>query len=110
MVGSGGEGRKSIARIGRLAGLLFSTGAAHAGSPVHGASNGPALGGFDALAYVSRAAATSGDAPRWRIEAGKLYLNANRFAKALWRASVPRRVLDTDGHWPETKIELEATR
>ena len=159
MVGSSWEGRRFIARAALLAGLLLASGAAHAGSPVYGACQGPALGGFDAVAYFTHAAATPGDArythawngatwrfasaanrdrfaaeperyapqyggycafamsngsfspgdaKRWRIEAGKLYLNANRFAQALWEASIPKRVLDADGHWPAKKIELEA--
>lgn len=159
MVGSSWEGRRFIARAALLAGLLLSSGATHAGSPVHGASQGPALGGFDAVAYFTHAAPTPGDArythawngatwrfasaanrdrfaaeperyapqyggycafamsngsfspgdaKRWRIEDGKLYLNANLFAQALWEASIPKRVLDADGHWPAKKIELEA--
>ena len=159
MVGSSWERRRVIAHAAVLAGLLFSSGAARAGSPVYGASQGPALGGFDAVAYFTHAAPTPGDprythawngatwrfasaanrdrfaaeperyapqyggycafamsngsfspgdAKRWRIEDGKLYLNANRFAQALWEASIPKRVLDADGHWPAKKIELEA--
>jgi YHS domain-containing protein len=142
-----------------LAGLLIAGAAAHAGSVVYGASNGPALQGFDPVAYFTEGAPkegdarfahqwngatwrfasaenrdrfqaeperfapqyggycafamsggsfSPGDANRWRIVDGKLYLNANRFAQTLWESNIPRRVSDADGHWPAKKQELEA--
>ena len=138
--------------------LLFAMPAC-AGSIVYGASKGPAIGGFDAVAYftqgapkegdarythewngatwrfastenrdlfkaaperyapqyggycafaMSNGAFSPGDAKRWRVEDGKLYLNANIFAQTLWENNVPGRVRDADGHWPTKKAELEA--
>ena len=151
-----GRMRRGLVAIGLLA--LMSA-AAHAGSVVYGASKGPALGGYDAVAYftdgvpkpgdarfthewngatwrfaseqhrelfkaeperyapqyggycayaMANDSFSPGDAKRWRIVDGKLYLNANIFAQSLWEASIPRRVLDADGHWPTKKQELEA--
>jgi YHS domain-containing protein len=142
-----------------FAGLLIASVAAHAGSIVYGAGKGPALQGFDPVAYFTEGAPregdarythewngaiwrfasaenrhrfqaeperfapqyggycafamsggsfSPGDANRWRIVDGKLYLNANRFAQTLWEANIPRRVIDADGHWPVKKQELEA--
>ena len=150
-----------------LAGWIFAVSAllwsfaipAHAGSIVYGASKGPAIGGFDAVAYFTTGAPTEGDArythewngatwrfalpenrelfkadperyapqyggycayamssgafspgdaQRWRIEGGKLYLTANIFAQTLWESNVAGRVRDADGHWPQKKAELEA--
>ena len=163
MVGVGSLYRRRVALTGLL---LFSAMAAtlapmaaHAGSAVHGAREGPALGGFDAVAYfadgapkpgdaryshewngatwrfasaehrdlfkaeparyapqyggycayaMSNGAFSPGDARRWRIEDGKLYLNANVFAQGLWQSNIPKRVLEADGHWPTKKAELEA--
>ncbi len=69
----------------------------------------PQYGGYCAFA-MSGGAFSPGDAHRWRIEDGKLYLNANLFAQTLWENNIPRRVLDADGHWPTKKLELEAAR
>jgi YHS domain-containing protein len=67
----------------------------------------PQYGGYCAYA-MSGGSFSPGDAKRWRIVDGKLYLNANGFAQALWETNIPRRVLDADGHWPTKKLELEA--
>ena len=146
-------------RLVALAALFVLSAAAHAGSTVYGASQGPAIGGYDAVAYFTDGAPKEGDArdshewngatwrfasaehrdlfkadperyapqyggycafamsggafspgapTRWRIEDGKLYLNANVFAQTLWERNIPKRVLDADGHWPTRKRELEA--
>lgn len=157
MVGFVGMRRRFIG-LAALALLVLST-SALAGSTVYGADKGPALGGFDAVAYftdgtpkegderfthewngatwrfasaenrdrfraeperyapqyggycafaMSGGSFSPGDARRWRIVDGKLYLNANRFAQGLWEANIPKRVLDADGHWPTKRHELEA--
>jgi len=67
----------------------------------------PQYGGYCAYA-MSGGALSPGDAKRWRVEGGKLYLNANVFAQKLWETNIPKRVLDADGHWPAKKQELEA--
>jgi YHS domain-containing protein len=67
----------------------------------------PQYGGYCAFA-MSGGAFSPGDAKRWRIEGGKLYLNANVFAQTLWERDIPKRVADADGHWPIKKQELEA--
>ena len=154
-------------RASALAMLMFAVFAllsafpmpARAGSIVYGAAKGPAIGGFDAVAYFTEGAPkegdarythewngatwrfaspenrelfkaeperyapqyggycafamssggfSPGDAKRWRVEGGKLYLNANIFAQTLWENNVPGRVRDADGHWPAKKAELEA--
>lgn len=143
-----------------LGGLLILSTSAYAGSTIYGASKGPAIGGFDAVAYFTEGAPIEGDArythewngaiwrftspenrdqfkseperyapqyggycsfamssgsfspgeaKRWRIVDGKLYLNANVFAQGLWENNIPKRVLDADGHWPKKKLELEAS-
>ena len=150
---------KRVALLGVFWGLLVMSVAAHAGSIVYGASKGPAIDGFDAVAYFTGGAPAegdarythewngatwrfvspenrdrfkaeperyapqyggycayamahgsfaSGDAKRWRIVDGKLYLNTNRFAQALWDNNIPKRVVEADGHWPLKKVELEA--
>ena len=142
-----------------LAGGLLLSGLVQAASTVYGAAKGPAIGGYDAVAYftdgapkpgdarythewngatwrfasaenldrfkaeperyapqyggycayaMANGAFSPGDAKRWRIVDGKLYLNANVFAQTLWETNVPRRVLDANGHWPTKKAELEA--
>ena len=146
-------------RLGGVVALWLLCAAAWAGSPVYAPKPGPALDGYDAVAYFSEAAPRQGDpryahvwngatwrfataenrdlfkadperyapqyggycayamstgsfspgsAKRWRIEDGKLYLNANVFAQTLWEANIPQRVQDADGHWPAKKQELEA--
>lgn len=67
----------------------------------------PQYGGHCAYAMAS-GSFSPGDAKRWRIVDGKLYLNANIFAQGLWETNIPKRVLDADGHWPTKKLELEA--
>jgi YHS domain-containing protein len=67
----------------------------------------PQYGGYCAFA-MSGGGLSPGDAKRWRIEDGKLYLNANVFAQTLWERDIPKRVTDADGHWPTKKQELEA--
>lgn len=67
----------------------------------------PQYGGHCAYAMASGSFAP-GDAKRWRIVDGKLYLNTNIFAQGLWETNIPKRVLDADGHWPAKKLELEA--
>ena len=67
----------------------------------------PQYGGYCAYAMANDGL-SPGDATRWRIVEGKLYLNANAFAQTLWETNVPRRVLDANGHWPTKRQELEA--
>ena len=67
----------------------------------------PQYGGYCAYA-MSGGAFSPGDTKRWRIEDGKLYLNANVFAQTLWESNIPRRILDANRHWPAKKAELEA--
>jgi YHS domain-containing protein len=49
-------------RLVVLTSLFFLGAAAHAGSTVHGASKGPAIDGFDAVAYFTGGAPVEGDA------------------------------------------------
>ena len=142
-----------------LAALSMLAPWARAASTIYGADKGPALGGFDAVAYfvdgapkegdvrfthewngatwrfasaenrdrfkaeperyapqyggycafaMSGDSLSPGDAKRWRIVDGKLYLNANRFAQGLWETNIPKRVRDADGHWPNKRQELQA--
>ena len=67
----------------------------------------PQYGGYCAYAMANDGL-SPGDATRWRIVEGKLYLNANAFAQTLWETHVPRRVLDANGRWPTKRQELEA--
>ena len=140
--------RRALVAIGMLS--LLGT-AAHAGSIVYGATKGPAIGGYDAVAYFTDGAPkvgdkrythewngatwrfaseqnrelfkaeperyapqfggycayamakdglSPGDAKRWRIVDGKLYLNANIFAQSLWETDIPGRIVDANGNWP----------
>ena len=66
----------------------------------------PQYGGYCAFA-MSSGRFSPGAPNRWRIEGGKLYLNANIFAQSLWEADIPKRVIDADGHWPAKQSELE---
>ena len=66
----------------------------------------PQYGGYCAFA-MSSGRFSPGAPNRWRIEGGKLYLNANFFAQSLWEADIPKRVIDADGHWPAKQSELE---
>jgi YHS domain-containing protein len=153
------EKRRAIVAALLGAGLLGLAASAHAGSTVYGAAKGPAIGGYDPVAYFTDGAPkegdprhtldwngaiwrfasaenrerfkaeperyapqyggycayamstdsfSPGDAKRWRIEGGKLYLNANILAQTLWENNIPKRVLQADGHWPARKQELEA--
>ena len=151
--------RRALVAATLFAGLCVLGASAQAASPVYGASTGPALGGYDTVAYFTDGAPregdarfthewngatwrfasadnrdrfkaeperyapqyggycayamstdsfSPGDAKRWRIVDGKLYLNANIFAQTLWENNIPKRVVDADGHWPDRKHELEA--
>lgn len=153
------EKRRAVVAAMAFAALLGPGVSAHAGSTVYGASKGPAIGGYDPVAYFTEGAPkegdprytlewngatwrfasaenrerfkaeperyapqyggycayamstdsfSPGDAKRWRIEGGKLYLNANILAQTLWENNIPKRVLQADGHWPARKQELEA--
>jgi len=60
----------------------------------------PRYGGFCAYAVsVNRLADV--DPNRWEIVEGRLYLNANRLASALWRIGRDRNVRAADRHWRE---------
>jgi hypothetical protein len=151
--------RRAFITAAVLAGLAAFAASAGAGSVVYGAAKGPAIEGYDAVAYftegapklgdarfthewngavwrfasaenrdrfiaepdsyapqygghcayaMSTDAFAPGDAKRWRVEGGKLYLNANLFAQKLWEVNIPKRVVDADGHWPARRAELEA--
>jgi hypothetical protein len=67
----------------------------------------PQYGGYCAYA-MSSGGLSPGDAKRWRIEGGKLYLNANILAQTLWETGIPARIEKADGHWPGRRGELEA--
>jgi YHS domain-containing protein len=67
----------------------------------------PQYGGHCAYA-MSTGSFSPGDAKRWRIESGKLYLNANIFAQTLWETNIPGRIDSADAQWPVKRVELEA--
>lgn len=132
---------------------------AFAGSPIYGAKDGPAIEGYDAVAYFTEGkpvegkaefvtewngakwqfataenrdkfqtepekyapqygghcafamandSFAEGDPHRWKIEDGKLYLNANKIAHWLWQKDIPGKIKSADAYWPakmKKKIE-----
>lgn len=59
----------------------------------------PRFGGYCAYA-VSRNYTWAGDPRVWRIEDGKLYLNANSEAQQLWEEDVPGNIMKGNAYWP----------
>lgn len=59
----------------------------------------PQYGGYCAWA-VSQGKTASGDPERWKIVAGKLYLNYNAAIQKRWEKDIPGFVEKADGHWP----------
>lgn len=141
-----------------FAGLLLLANAAFAASIIDGAKDGPAVEGYDVVAYFTQGkpiegkpefvtewngakwqfqsaenrdlfvsdpekyapqygghcayamsfdSFASGDPHRWKIEEGKLYLNANKFAQWRWEKNIPKNIKDADGYWPAKKKQLE---
>ena len=66
----------------------------------------PEYGGYCAYAMTD-GNLVAGDPKQWHVEAGKLYLNNNWFAKKLWMRDVPAHVHSGDEHWPAAKTEAE---
>lgn len=67
----------------------------------------PQFGGHCAYA-MARDSFADGDPKRWRIVDGKLYLNANLLAQALWDTDVPSHITKAQSTWPRRRAELEA--
>lgn len=59
----------------------------------------PRYGGYCAWA-VSQGYIAPGDPHQWKIVAGKLYLNFNARAKALWEADQAAAIARGDANWP----------
>lgn len=59
----------------------------------------PRYGGYCAWA-VSQGYIAPGDPRQWKIVAGRLYLNFNARAKALWEADQTAAITRGDSNWP----------
>ena len=59
----------------------------------------PKFGGYCAWA-VSQGYIASGDPQQWKIVDGKLYLNYNAQAKALWEADQQPAIARANANWP----------
>lgn len=144
-----------------VAAAMWLCGTAQAGHPISGADRGPAIGGYDPVAYFTTdkptpgdpaithewqaatwqfaseanralfvadparyapqyggycAYATSlnrvaeGDAKRWKIVDGKLYLNANWIAHKLWQTDLSGNLEDSERNWDGVRAKIEAKR
>lgn len=60
----------------------------------------PKFGGYCAWA-VSQGYIASGDPQQWKIVDGKLYLNYNARAKALWEADQQPAIVRANANWPK---------
>jgi len=62
----------------------------------------PQYGGYCAYA-VSQGHTADIDPRRWRIVAGKLYLNYNQTAQDRWSKDIPGHIVAADRNWPKLK-------
>ena len=60
----------------------------------------PRYGGYCAYS-VSQGALKGGDPRAWRIEAGRLYVTANRNARSVWLKDVHAHIARADAAWPD---------
>ena len=59
----------------------------------------PQYGGYCAWA-IAQGSLAKGDARRWKIVDGKLYLNYNKKVQADWEADIPGFIEQGDANWP----------
>lgn len=67
----------------------------------------PQYGGYCAYA-ASLNRVAEGDAKRWQIVDGKLYLNNNFIAHKLWQTDVSGNLEDSERNWDSVRAKIEA--
>ena len=77
----------------------FASAASRARFEANPATYAPAFGGYCAWA-ISQNYIAPGDPLVWRIVDGRLYLNFNRRAQALWEADLAGAIARGNANWP----------
>jgi hypothetical protein len=67
----------------------------------------PVYGGYCAFA-VAHDTVAKGDAERWRIVGGKLYLNNNWVVHKLWQGDIAGNLKASEWYWPAVSQKIKA--